>query len=397
MATVILGAGIIGLSTAYYLSSSPAQSSDSIHIVDPSPRLFASASGNAAGFLAKDWFSKAVAPLGSLSFALHKELAEQHEGRRRWGYSRSTGTSIVNSAKDKANGSARGEDWLFEGTSRAGLATNREVVQGDAPPWLTMTPGLRLEVISDGDSTAQVRGVQIHQPARALSISKDLKNELSSVRLLEGDDVETDIPCTKLVIAAGAWTPQVFSTIFSESPLELPISPLAGHSLVVRSPRWPETQEDTTCHAVFATDPSGFSPEIFSRAGGEIYVAGLNSSRIPLPEVATEAKVDAEAIAQLCRVSTKLLGIPESQDDLVVLRQGLCFRPVTRDGQPTIGRIEDSRLGDGISTRGGGDGGVFVSAGHGPWGISLSLGSGKVLAELVEGKGTSADVEALGP
>jgi glycine/D-amino acid oxidase-like deaminating enzyme len=52
--TVIIGSGIIGLSTAYYLSESPRTQAQSIHIVDSSPELFQCASGLAAGFLAAD-------------------------------------------------------------------------------------------------------------------------------------------------------------------------------------------------------------------------------------------------------------------------------------------------------------------------------------------------------
>lgn len=51
MPTTVIGAGIIGVATAYYLSQS---SKDEIHLVEASPQLFASASGNAAGFLARD-------------------------------------------------------------------------------------------------------------------------------------------------------------------------------------------------------------------------------------------------------------------------------------------------------------------------------------------------------
>ena len=52
--TVIIGAGIIGCSTAYYLSHSGHTKPDNIHLVEASPELFASASGKAAGFLASD-------------------------------------------------------------------------------------------------------------------------------------------------------------------------------------------------------------------------------------------------------------------------------------------------------------------------------------------------------
>ena len=90
--TVILGAGIIGLSSAHSLAHI-APPDHRIHLVEAAPQLFSSASGKAAGFLAKDWFSPAAAPLGALSFELHRALAEQHNGRTRWGYSESVSYS----------------------------------------------------------------------------------------------------------------------------------------------------------------------------------------------------------------------------------------------------------------------------------------------------------------
>ncbi|KAI9845036.1 MAG: hypothetical protein M1838_001940 [Thelocarpon superellum] len=342
MATVIVGAGIIGVSTAYYLASSGAPPHHAIHLVETSPRLFASASGFAAGFLARDWFDASLAELGALSFALHQQLAEQYGG-------------------------------------------------DDSDP-------LRLCRFLLGE--CQDHGVQLHHPARVLSIARDLRGELASVRILADNDTETDLPCTHLIITAGAWTPQVFSALFPTSTIHLPISPYAGHSLIVRSPRWTERDERAGCHAVFATDPDGFSPELFSRIGREIYVSGLNSTTISLPAIATDAQVDPASMVQLRKVAARLV---ESEgaapthvgDELEVVREGVCFRPVSATGHPFLFRVPDEQLGAGVTTRAGRDGGVFIAAGHGPWGISLSLGTGKVLAELVEGRPTSVTIEAL--
>ena len=151
MSTVIIGAGIIGCSTAFYLSQSPSATPPSdIHLIESSPELFASASGYAAGFLARDWFSSSSASLGALSFDLHKELAEQNRGAESWGYSRSIGTSMV-----EANGK-RGDEWLRDGTSRAEVVATHEFEHGYGPAWLTQSKNGRVEIISQDDSTAQV-------------------------------------------------------------------------------------------------------------------------------------------------------------------------------------------------------------------------------------------------
>jgi glycine/D-amino acid oxidase-like deaminating enzyme len=52
--TVILGSGIIGVSTAYYLSQSSNTPPDSIHLVDPIAEFFHCASGFAGEYLASD-------------------------------------------------------------------------------------------------------------------------------------------------------------------------------------------------------------------------------------------------------------------------------------------------------------------------------------------------------
>lgn len=245
-------------------------------------------------------------------------------------------------------------------------------------------------------------GVRLHHPVRPLHLSRNTHGELSAIRLLHADGTTHKVPCTRLILAAGAWTPSVFSTLFPLSPTPINISPLAGYSLVLKSPRWRKELEAQGCDAVFTTmRGGGVSPEIFSRVGEEIYIAGLNDAELPLPEEPGEVEIDKKKIEELYRVSRRLLGQPGDADapsDLEVVREGLCFRPVTGSGAPILTRLADGDLGAGIKTRSPG-GGVFIAAGHGPWGISLSLGTGRVVAEMIEGKQgaeLSADVGGLG-
>ena len=150
MSTVILGGGIIGSSIAYYLSSK--QSTDEIHIIEPSSKLFSAASGYAAGFLAKDWFSPSLAPLGALSFDLHHELAAKHGGEEKWGYMKGTALSLDVAPWYEEN-DVRGDDWLQAGTSRAETASGFSQSDVHEPPaWLTKQRGGTVEKISDEDT-----------------------------------------------------------------------------------------------------------------------------------------------------------------------------------------------------------------------------------------------------
>jgi glycine/D-amino acid oxidase-like deaminating enzyme len=405
--TVILGAGIIGLSTAYYLSQHQ-EDPTTIHLVEPSPELFSSASGYAGGFLARDWFGPSLAALGALSFDEHRRLAEQHGGREKWGYAPATCVSYV--AASATTSHVRGDDWLRDGTSRAEAAPPvvLDSLSGKTPAWLRRVEGDIVELISDEGTTAQVdplllcrfllgecvkRGVRLHHPAKPVAVvrSDDGKGELAGV--------------------AGSWTGQVFQTLFPASELQLPIKSLAGHSLVVKSPRWhgaaglEEESKAGGCHAVYTMHKDGlFCPEMFSRLAGHIYFAGLNSAALPLPDAARGKAVPyREEMVKLRQAAREILGsglVAEDEaedDDLEIVREGLCFRPVTPWGAPIVSRIRDRDLGAGVVTApGAGGGGVFVAAGHGPWGIAMSLGTGMVLAEMVQGRELSADVSGLG-
>ena len=203
--TVILGTGIIGLSTAYYLSGfaedEVAENSltekHEIHLVEATHELFASASGKAAGFLAKDWFQPAVTPLGQFSFDLHRKLAEEHDGRSKWGWSESTSYSLdrddgeddseeeddspvrtppLDTQEDPSDqniadvgetarshrGSPRKSDldWLMSGSSRSILLDDPNVAPhgedgDDLPRWLHAKRS-SLQLISGRATTGQV-------------------------------------------------------------------------------------------------------------------------------------------------------------------------------------------------------------------------------------------------
>ncbi|EXJ90474.1 hypothetical protein A1O1_03577 [Capronia coronata CBS 617.96] len=449
MSTVILGGGIIGVSTAYYLAQQKNTSSSpqSIHIIESSPALFESASGYAGGFLALDWFVPEVSDLGALSYRLHRELAEKHNGPRRWGYSGSHVYSLTleETGVDGKRKKTRGEDWLIEGTSRAGLvgvnseATRPRHVPGagtlmnadGTPAVFAPHVGGTLETIAGAEECAQVEprelcqflldeckkmGVQVHLSTRASAVLTDEKGVLTGLKL-QSTNPETpsvrEIDCKNVVIAAGVWTPRVFKTLFPESGLSVPVQALAGHSITVRSPRYTKPfidplkrklgggDDNWLCYSIYCPPGPHFSyaPEAYARLArngeAEVWLGGLNHNDLPLPELAVDVKkmIDPEAIKDLRKTTVQLVGLAKkgadlNQDDLETIRESLCFRPVSSTGKPILGKVPEKYLG-GVHT---GNGGVWIASGHGPWGISLSLGTGLVMTEMLLGKKTSADV-----
>lgn len=101
----------------------------------------------------------AMLPLGQLSFRLHKELAEKHDGHSRWGYSGSTGLSLslTTDDQDAAESAENGADWLLQGTSRSQVAARSTKAEQHQhlPSWLRASVS-QTEIISTNSSTAQV-------------------------------------------------------------------------------------------------------------------------------------------------------------------------------------------------------------------------------------------------
>lgn len=142
--------------------------------MEASPELFSGASGYSGGFLASNWYSSSVLALGRLSFSLHRELAERHDGRQKWAYSPSTGISLgadYTGGVDDDEEVEGAADWLLQGTSRAQVAdrndkeSNRRSGEDDedVPAWLKVGKRQKVEVLSRGDSTAQVYVLRLSQ------------------------------------------------------------------------------------------------------------------------------------------------------------------------------------------------------------------------------------------
>ncbi|KAH8764930.1 FAD dependent oxidoreductase [Diaporthe sp. PMI_573] len=83
---VIIGGGVIGSTTAYFLTRHP-KFNPSLHKVTllEATSIASGASGKAGGLLGLWAYPECLVPL---SYRLHRELAEEHAGAERWGYRR---------------------------------------------------------------------------------------------------------------------------------------------------------------------------------------------------------------------------------------------------------------------------------------------------------------------
>jgi glycine/D-amino acid oxidase-like deaminating enzyme len=312
---VIVGAGAVGICTAYYLLDRP--SPPRVTVVE-AHELAGGASGKCSGFLALDWHGPATTPLAQLSWRLHAELAHEHDGSGAWGYRALDSLSYTIQASTMHELSSSSSEVESPSQQRPRSLSN------GAQRWLN-TKG-DTSSLGTMDSTAQVYVVSILLQELPTEVRSSLPTDFveglyqiahrKGLRYVHGrpssftspynshpgtlvvDHLdasgtsvgETLLECTHLVITAGPWTSLVLSSLGLPA---LPIQPLPCHSIVIR--RSPESFFPAT--AVFATifglnrgeqatrrdgdeafQATTESPEIFPRPDGTIYVTGENNA-----------------------------------------------------------------------------------------------------------------------
>ncbi|EDO19523.1 hypothetical protein Kpol_1018p55 [Vanderwaltozyma polyspora DSM 70294] len=89
---IIVGGGIIGATTAYYLTKHPNFDPNKHYItLIESSEVAGGASGKAGGLIASWAFPEQIVPL---SFHLHEELNQEYDGETNWGYRRLNALSV---------------------------------------------------------------------------------------------------------------------------------------------------------------------------------------------------------------------------------------------------------------------------------------------------------------
>ena len=336
MRVIICGGGAIGSAIAYFLSRRGAEA-----VVIERHEVGGAASGKSGGFLAFDWCrGTPVDRLARRSFALHAELADMLGNP--WGYRRLT--TYAGWAVENERGRDGGRQaWLSDSvtiTGQIGTPQTTALVEPRA-----FTRGLMRAAEALGATLRQGEAVDLERSGGAVD----------GVVLEDGEVIEGDA----VVIAKGPWS------ILASRWLPLPgVYGFKGHSLVF------ETGDSVPAEALFLEyqEANGevLTPEVFARADGTVWACAVSStSALPVDPATVVADEGAHArLEALCRsLSPALASAP------VRARQA-CFRPVTEDGMPLIGRVASVD-------------GAFVATGHSVWGMLNAPATGEAMAELI--------------
>jgi glycine/D-amino acid oxidase-like deaminating enzyme len=352
MRVLICGGGVIGVSIAYFLSCRGVKA-----IVIEGTGLACAASGKSGGFLALDWCDGTpLEPLARRSFALHARLAQEIGGE--WGYRRLT--TYGGFAGIRHPGRQRGDTgWLSPG-----VTVNQRL--GSTKTTAQVHPGAFTAAMM---RAAEAQGAELRLGRVTGVVRRGSTGRVAGVEV-DGETVEGDA----MVIAMGPWS------ILAAGWLPLPgVFGLKGHSLVF------ETGTKLSAEAFFLEyrEPTGAvqAPELFPRTDGTTYVCAI-SSESPLPIEPADVIPDQGAIERLQRMCSELS--PALAPAKILARQA-CYRPITQDGLPLIGRVP------GVE-------GAYVATGHSVWGILNAPATGEAMGELItDGAARSVDLSHFDP
>ncbi|HBU79464.1 MAG TPA: amino acid dehydrogenase [Muricauda sp.] len=202
----------------------------------------------------------------------------------------------------------------------------------------------------------QRSGVAIHKNEVVTDLS------FSEGRISEVKTANTSYKADEVVFAAGSWT----SELSKKLNLKLPLQAGKGYRINVEEPT------NITMPAILMEKKIAVTPmEGFTRFAGTMEFSGINH---------TIRKERVEAIAKGVEHYYRGLQIPEEAK-----QNAKCgLRPVSPDGLPYIGKPKN------VSN-------LTIATGHAMMGWSLGPATGKLVTEIISGAKTSMDISPFDP
>ncbi len=216
---------------------------------------------------------------------------------------------------------------------------------------------------------------RLKQQCEALGVKFVWNTELGSVRLETRADGTTNLCCIcnkssseefsadEFVLAGGSWSP----VIGSQLGLKLPMQAGKGYSLTLAKPRELPQLCSIFTEARVAVTPMGDT----LRFGGTMEIAGLNEDINPV-RVRGIIKAAAKYFPKF------------TAEDFAGVQPWHGLRPCSPDGMPYLGRtVKFSNL--------------TIATGHAMMGLSLGPITGKFVSEILSGEKPSLDLTLLNP
>lgn len=412
MKVVVLGAGVIGVTSAWYL----ARAGHEVTVIDrqPAPALetsFANAGEISPGY-ASPWAAPGI-PLKALKWMFQEHAPLIIQPRPDWAKLSWMARMLMNcTASAYAVNKSRmvrlaeySRDCLIDLRSETGISYDErrqgtlqlfrtekqvaaaekdiavlkadgvafEVLDADAcvaaEPGLAgakakIAGGLRLPGDETGDCFKFTQGLSRLAEAQGVTFRYGVgidRLEAEGGRIAAVHTSEGPVTADAFVVALGSYSPM----LVAEFGIKLPVYPVKGYSItvpIVDEGRAPVSTVMDETHKIAITR---LGDRI--RVGGMAEIAGFDFSLKPKRQATLTHSVE------------DLFGGVGDQGRA----EFWCgLRPMTPDGTPVVGR---SPIGN-----------LFLNTGHGTLGWTMAAGSGRVLADIVSGRRTEIEAADLG-
>ena len=386
------GGGVIGCSTAYFLTRH-AYYNPKIHsiVILEASQIAGGSSGKAGGLLAEWATPKCLAPL---SFKTHAALAEKHGGDKIWGHRSVYCADVELQAQDVGDsvGAANGAkndviaqsakvpselDWLLPGSVKSYRELGTPSNTGQVNPYMFTKTLAKL---------AEDKGAKIIiGSATAIDYAED-NQSIVSVQYNQSGTISF-LPATDILLSAGPWTPNLFTRVHLKAP--------RGHSVVIKPSRnlSPYVLFPTIAPPLNGSPKEILSPEIYPRPADRlrdfdsVYACGPDDYDDPLPDTSDSVAVDDQSCND---VWTAVKSISQEIHDGELITKQACYKA----------QIQPHKEGEEVGPMVGPTGvkGLWLATGHDEWGIQNAPGTGLVMSEMIfEGAARSADCDALDP
>lgn len=345
---VIVGGGIIGCATAYFLTK--LNKTCSVTVIERH-KVAGSASGKAGGLLAAGWGSQETVEFHKKGFQIIEEIAEELDiksYRKLKTWQLQWGPRVKKTAIPSCN-------WL------KGRISNFSIMDRDTAQ---ITPyDLTTRMLQAAIDTKRCK--VIIGECKAVQ-----RNERDTTRVKSVLVDDKEVMLDKLLVALGPWS------VLCEKwfpGFKVPIAGIWSTSLTLRP-----KQKLQACSMFCNEDVNGCHLEIISRPNDEIHICGVGGGTVDGrktlkgSELVNQAPEDV--VANPKRVEAAMKSFKEishlkvNQEDII---SQACMRPYTNiDGLPMIGKIPKTSN-------------TYIASGHNCWGILWSGVTGKVMAELM--------------
>ena len=360
--TVIIGGGIAGISTAYYLAQNGID-----NIVIERDGVGSHASGHAYGGLGalyRKGNDQATHELALMSFKLYQELALQLPSETGINFDYRTRPTItlcfsdneIKELKASLNSQLNPEGYIVSWLNQSQIASLEPRISPE------IHGGLFVE--GTADIEPQRMTIALAKGAEKLGAKFHKGNVTGIIKeksTIRGVIVDSDeISCSNIVIAMGPWSSIASAWVGSQ----IEVSPLKGQILRLLAKGEPYKFSVTWNGNYAVTKPDG------------LVWAGTTEEETGFDESITKQAAD-NIILNLNKM------IPSIQNPQIV-RQTACLRPISPDRLPIIGPVNNLP-------------GAFIATGGGRNGINLGTGMGQIIADLIAHNPPTIDIQPFSP